>query len=260
VRKLAIAVVVLMFLFLGALPAAFADSTVLQNDLIVITGPGNGSPGNIASETTLGDSGTGWSISSTGFSTGYGTLTVTLTAATGGTYYVDGYFDVDLSLPFYNEYAKVNGSPSSGQTWEVGGLVGSAACSDSACIDAGNNALSNTNGVPGTSDNESNSCTGSSCNGDVAFAMGFGFSLAAGQAETVTFDITQTNPGGFNIEQIHPVDGTNSSETDAFFSGSAVAGTVGPPPPPPAPEPATLLMLGSSLCGLLGLRKKFSTN
>jgi len=89
--------------------------------------------------------------------------------------------------------------------------------------------------------------------------------LAAGEVETVTFDISATNPGGFNIEQVHPIDGTNSSATVAYFSAteSAVACPAGsknpacaPPPPPGVPEPSSLMLLGTSLCGLLGLRKK----
>lgn len=250
-RKLAITGVVLMFLCLGGVPAAFADSTVLQSSAITINGT--------SYVNDLSDAGAGIS-SSGGITVGgstYGQVTVTVsnTGSSTQSFSVDGFFDPDLSLPFYNEYANVNGSPASGQSWEVGDYTFSSIVSDALA-----ESLNDTNGLPPGTDNSS----GTGTNGDVAVAMQFDFSLEAGQTETVTFDISSSNPGGFNIDQVHPVDETNGTETDAFFSGSAVAGSTPPPcescTPPPSgmPEPSSLWMLGASLCGLLSFRWKRS--
>lgn len=253
-RKLAIAVVILAFLCVVALPAAFADDTSLQSSLIVVNGTTYADTLSVPG--VFGSTGFGATTSPYGGTSVYGTVTVvvTNTGSSSAPFSVDGFFDAELSVPFFNEYANVNGSAASGQTWEVGDPGSSTIISDAA-----GDTLNNTNGIPKGTDNTS----GTGTNGDVSFAMGFDFTLAAGGTETVTFDISDSNPGGFNIEQVHPVDGSNNAETDAFFSGSAVAGTgtgtgTGMPPPPPMPEPGTLLMLGSSLCGLWGLRKRFS--
>ena len=254
----------ILALCLVASSAALADSTTLQAVQIVITGPG-GAPGNIVNDTDLpSDSGAGYSYTSSGFDSGagfgsstYGTYTVKLTAATSGTYFVSGFFDPELSVPFYNEYANVNGSAGAGQSWEVGDPIYS-----NISTDALNNTLTKANAIPSGTNNYSGACV-TACvgsNDDVSLAMGFSESLTAGQVETVTFTITGTNPGGFTLEQVHPIDADNTTATDAFFSGTESVGSTCTVDcgPPPVTEPSSLLLLGTSLCGLLGFRKRFA--
>ena len=270
-RNLAFAAGLVLALSLVAGPAVLADSTTLQAVQIVATGPG-GTPGNIVNDSDLAsDSGTGYSYVSSGFDSGggfgsstYGSYTVTLTAATAGTYFVSGFFDPQLAVPFYNEYAQVNGTDPSGLSYEAGDPNYS-----NIATDALNNTLTDENAIPSGTNNYldpcATTCVGS--NDDVSLAMGFNEVLAVGDTETVTFTISATPPTGFNLEQVHPADGFNSEATIAYFSATesvvAPGCTVncGPPPPPPppgVPEPGSLVLLGTALCGLAVSAKKLT--
>lgn len=185
--------------------------------------------------------------------TGQGTLTLTFNPGSPGSYYVGAFFFVPVGTPFYNEYGVVNGSPASGQTWQIDvpeyDLVSANHGTGTIIDNLAAGALNDTNSVPGTTTNYLNSCgangggavTGS-CNDFVSLATGFNFTLATNQEEIITFDLSSTGPGGFSVEDVHPVDGSNATASDIFLSGSAVemaAGTPPPPPPPGTPEPAT---------------------
>jgi len=186
--------------------------------------------------------------------TGLGTLTFNYSPGAAGTYFVDFFFDHSLHLTFYNEYGAIGGSAPAGTTYQIDNSFSDANRTGTIFANAQNNALDNTNHVPGSTSNFTNSCgangggaVNASCNNDVAMAIGFSFTLAAGDAETITVSVTSTNPGGFYLEQLDP-----DSPSQIFLTGNAVGGT----PVTGIPEPADWSLALTGLFGLLALRTK----
>jgi len=220
-------------------------------------------------------------LNASGFNTttSLGTFTITFSPGKAGSYYVGGWFFDPVATPFYNEYGVVNGSPVAGEQWEIGIPeydATSAHLGTGTLIDdlvAGS--LDDTNGVTGTLSNYLLTCgantppnpPNTACNDLVSMALGFSFTLTKTQSEYITFTLSSTNPGGFSIEDAHPVDGsnpgpaplavTNLSPVSAaiFLQGSAAI--TAPPPPPTVPEPSTWLLLVSGGAFLAaGMRRR----
>lgn len=162
-------------------------------------------------------------------SNGVGTVSITFNPHLAGTYYINGWAASYLSVPAWNEYGVVNGSANTGQSYQIdvpdyesnGNHTGTIIANTMA------NTLDNTNHIPGTTDNYLLGCGASggaaadaTCNDSVSMATGYKFTLTSSQEAVVTFDFSTTNPGGFSLEQIHPVDGNNNSESDYFLSST----------------------------------------
>ncbi len=182
--------------------------------------------------------------------TGLGSLTFTFDPGVSGTYSVDFFLDEELSVPFYNEYAVVNGGVPSGASYEIGDPYASSIYGD---FSAGT--LSDTNQIPGQVDNYLGSCSGSNCNGDVSMALGFSFFIPSGDQAVITLSGSTTNPGGSNLQQVHPVDPNNSTETDYYLNGNVAIEPVST-----TPEPASIWLAGAAFAGLglLVVRRKVS--
>jgi hypothetical protein len=205
--------------------------------------------------------------------TGIGSITITFDPGAAGSYFVGGFFFDPVGVPFYNEYGQVNGSPDAGQSYAIdvpevdvnsnnhgaGNIVGD--------LEAG--ALTNTNTVPGTMTNYLNDCGANgggavtaACNDFVSMALGFNFSLTSDQEAVITLDLSSTDPGGFSLQDVHPIDGSNTSAASVFYSGGATVQCVpGTPncggPPPPVPEPSYTSFAAIGLVALtLILRKR----
>jgi hypothetical protein len=191
----------------------------------------------------------GLNVSGFSTATGLGTMTLTITAP--GAYYVGGYFFDPAATPFYNEYGVENGTPS-GLSWQIDvpatvNLSGNGNNGpDVITGDMENQALLDTNYIPGTTSNYLNGCSaGADCNYAVSMAQALSFSVAANTEEVITFAFTSTNPGGFSLETVQPVDGNNTAETDVFYQVTAVNEPLGAPPPPGVPEPMSLILLAT---------------
>ncbi len=167
------------------------------------------------------------------FATGLGTITFTTNASGKFT----SFFDHELSETintFFNEYGSTSGSPVAGQSWEIdepGYTFG----------DIYNNflagTLDNSNGVPIAAPD------------DVAMALGWNINLAAGETALLRLTLATTAPaGGFYLQQTDP-----DSGEDVYFSGNVTIRGGGEPT---IPEPATMLLLGSGLAGLVGFGRK----
>ena len=242
-RKLTTALLGLFVLCFAAAPIALADSTSIQSVLFNV----NGTP-------FTDYSAVGMNVGGFDQATGLGTITFTYNPGPG-TYFFDVFLDHSLSVPFFNEYGTVNGAPTAGQSYEIGDSFASNIYND---VLAGG-ALPNTNTLPGTLSTFDGLCGGVTCNGDLAMAMGFAFTLGANQLELITLAVSHTNPGGFTLQGTHPGDAANPTASDIFFNGSAVTQPISVTP---VPEPSSLiLLLGSAPVALVfkKLRSKFST-
>ena len=222
---------VLVFVVASAfvVPPAFADTISLQSVLVNENGTTYTNENLVPGVNTGGWNGT----------TGLGTLIFTFNPGPG-VYFFDVFFDHQLNLPFFNEYGTVNGAPAAGQSYEIGDSFASNIYPD---VQAGG-PLPNTNTLPGTTSNFNNACVGATCNGDFAAAMGFTFVLGANQQEVITFNASHTNPGGFNLQDTHPVDAANPVALQLFIDGSAATVPVGSNPTP-VPEPSSVFLLTS---------------
>ncbi len=231
-----------LLLTLGSLSPMLADTTSLQSILTNVDG------------TTQTDY-TGYNTGGFNETTGIGTLTYTFNPGPGSSFF-DVFFDHQLNLPYFNEFGTVNGSPAAGQSYEIGDSDVTNSNPNDTYVHTQNNALDNSNHLPGQTSNFGGACAGATCNGDFAAAMGFSFTLVAGQQEVITLNVSHTNPGGFSLEDTHPVDGTNPTALNLFISGSAVSEPIGVSG---VPEPTTTVFLGIGLAVLLvAFRRRLS--
>jgi len=241
-RKLTTALLGLFVLCFAAAPIALAD-TSLQSVLFNVNG------------TQFTDySAAGMNVAGFNQATGLGTITFTFNPGPG-TFFFDVFLDHQLNVPFFNEFGTVNGAPAAGQSYEIGDSFASSIYPD---VQAGG-ALANTNTLPGTLSNFDGLCAGATCNGDLAMAMGFAFTLGANQQELITLAVSLTNPGGFTLQGTHPVDAANATPVNIFFNGSAVTQPINVAP---IPEPSSLILLLSGAPVALvfkKLRSKFSS-
>src|SRR5271165_3189138 len=133
--------------------------------------------------------------------TGLGTFELTFSPGAAGNYYVGAFFFDPASVPFYNEYGIVNGSAAAGQSWQIDIPQYDATSANNGAgtiidnLAAGT--LDDTNSITGTTSNYLNDCgantlggtPNTSCNDLVSMALGFNFSLAAGQSEVITLNL-----------------------------------------------------------------------
>jgi hypothetical protein len=158
--------------------------------------------------------------------TGLGTVVLTVSGA--GSHYLGLFVDheVDETVnTFFNEYGSTSGTAASGQSWEIdepGYTFGDIFANFSA------SGLDNSNGVPSGSDD------------DVSMALGWDFSLAAGETATATVLLGTSAPSGFYLQHTDP-----DSDASVYFSSSLRIGSAG------VPEGGyTLAMLLMGMAGL----------
>jgi hypothetical protein len=182
-------------------------------------------------------------VSGFDYVTGLGTITIQLSSQ--GTYDFVSFFDHDIDLVsngYLNEFGDTSGTPTSGQSWEIDepqfNIPPAYKGNIYDHVLAGSLSLDNTI-FDGTFKGPQN----------VSMAMGWNFSLNAGETATIKLVLSTTPPAsGFYLKQ-EDTDDPNSltSPADVFFSGDLnITGTS-------VPEPGTIVLLGMGLAGIIGL-------
>lgn len=154
------------------------------------------------------------------FATGLGTITMTFGAP--GSYTVLSFFDLD-GLPWDNDLGEKTGTPPPEVSWEIGqpGVI---------VNDFWFGPLLNQNLIGGN-------------HRDVALAFGLNFNVVSENA-VAHLSLSPNVPLGFYLNQ------TGSQGEQAYLTGNVEFGTA------PVPEPGTLILLGSGLFSLAGLRRR----
>src|SRR5215471_17562010 len=146
-------------------------------------------------------------------STGLGTLVLVFSPGVAGSYFFDAFFDHQVHVPFYNEFGLVSGAPGAGISWQIDEPeFGDGNRTGTIFTNTSNNALDNTNHIPGTLSNFFNNCGANgggavnpACNNDVSMAMGFNFILAVNEYATISITASQFQPAsGFFLRQTDP--------------------------------------------------------
>lgn len=186
---------------------------------------------NIDGAVTMNAAAGGLDISTFDDITGLGAITATISGA--GAHTFDAFFDhefVESMNSFFNEFGTVSGVAASGQSWEIdepGFVFGDIYDNFS------NSTLDNSNSVPAGLED------------DVSMAMGWDFTLAAGEIATISLSLTDILPTGFFLSHIDP------DSNDGLYLSSAlnISGT-------PVPEPPMIYLLGLGLAGMVVIRRK----
>jgi len=269
-RKLIFAVAGLLVLGICLAPAAHAQSGPNQDVVLnlngstyctvtVTCGTQAGSADGNGNAILTGITGVTFSLNSSGL----GTIQVVYNPGASGTYFVNLWVFDPAGVPGYNNYGVVNGSAGSGESYQIdvpdydtAGGIDSNHPNTNIIANTMADTLSNSNNVPGTADASLGCNTGSDCNDWVSAAIGQSFTLTSSQEEVLTYTLGSSSPGGFSLESIQPVDPQNASQTEVYFSESAVTqpNSAPPPPPPGVPEPGTLSLLAIGVVGGLLLK------
>lgn len=213
------------FFVIFGVSTASATTVTLYNYLFNVNGTSTQTPGG------LDGSGFNWS-------TGLGELIWTSPVASVAQedFYFIAFFDHEIdetTNTYFNEFGVVNGSPAGNQSWEIDEpgfrdhpLPGDIFTNVQA------NTLDNTNPAIWPD--------------DVSMALGWLFDLGELETATITLILSDSIiPPGFFLQQTDP--GSNAS---IYFSSTLEISAV--------PIPSALLLFGSGLFGLAGIRKKLA--
>jgi len=175
--------------------------------------------------------------------TGLGTIEVSVTGV--GDHFVGLFVDHEIDElinTYFNELGSTSGAPAAGQTWEI----------DEPDVIFGDiiaNFENSAFGVPGS---DLDNAIGAGFPDDVSMALGWDFTLAAGETATIDFNLSEIAPAGFYLAHTDP-----DSNATVYFSSTLAIAPTGGPGPAPIPEPSTVILLGLGMAGLAATRRRW---